>query len=238
MKDVLKSTRAGVDSFHDLVYKEALELASSVNVNELIPRFASRQQHRQNTPAASPEEYYKRVLTIPILDFLVTELDIRFNHTSSHNIVEFMLLLPSQLSTCTTVVTKRQLSNILDMYADDFPSVMSFDAELKLWHRKWEKENDLAKKLNNPEKVLIHTDKDYFPHIYTLFHIMATLPVTSCECERSISMLKLTKSSLRSTTTEDRLNGLLMVQCHRDISLDADEVVTKYAHSQPRRMEL
>ena len=150
--------------------------------------------------------------------------------------MEFILLLPPQLSTCTTVVTKRQLSNILDMYVD-VPCVMSFDAELKLWHRKWEKENDLAKKLNTPEKVVIHTDKDYFPNIYTLFHAMATLPVTSCECERSISMLKLTKSSLRSTTTEDRLNGLLMVQCHRDI-LDADEVVTKFAHSQPRRMEL
>ena len=209
-----------------------------MNVNESIPRFASRQQHRQNTPSANPKEYYKLVLTIPILDFLVNELDIRFNHTSSHNIVEFMLLLPSQLSTCTTVVTKRQLSNILDMYADDLPSVMSFDSQLKLWHRKWEKENDLAKKLNTPEKVLKHTDKNYFPNIYTLFHIMATLPVTSCEGERSISMLKLTKSSLQSTTTEDRLNGLLMVQCHRDISLDADEVVKKFAHSQPHRMEL
>ena len=109
VKDVLKSTRAGVDSFHDLVYKEALELASSVNVNESIPRFASREQHRQNTPAASPREYYKRVLTIPILDFLVTELDIRFDNTTSHNIVEFMFLLPSQLSTCTTVVMKQQL---------------------------------------------------------------------------------------------------------------------------------
>ena len=168
----------------------------------------------------------------------MTELDIRFDNTTSHNIVEFMLLLPSQLSTCTTVVTKQQLSNILDMYADNLPRVMSFDAVLQLWHRKCEKETDLAKKLNTPEKVLIHTDKYYFPNIYIIFLIMATLPVTSCECERSISMLKLTKPSLRSTTTDDRLNGLLMMQCRRDISLDADEVVTKSSHCQPRRMEL
>jgi len=51
-------------------------------------------------------------------------------------------------------------------------------------------------------------------------------------------MLKLAKSSLRSTTTEDHLNGLLMMQCHRDVRLDADEVVTKFSQYQPRRMGL
>ena len=66
---------------------------------------------------------------------------------------------------------------------------------------------------------------------------MATLPATSCECERSVRMLKLAKSSLGSTMTEDRFNGLTM-QCHRDARLDADEVATKFSQYQPRRMGL
>ena len=171
-----------------------------------------------------------------MLDFLTTELNSRFDAATSHNIAEFMHLLPSQQA--TSALQKQQLSHILDVYADDLPCIRSLDAELQLWHRKWEVEDSLAKELGTPEKVLVHIDRDFFPNISTLFHIMATLPVTSCECERSVSMLKLAKSSLRSTTTEDRLNGLLMMQCHRDVRLDADEVVTKFSQYQPRRMGL
>ena len=70
-----------------------------------------------------------------------------------------------------------------------------------------------AKQLVTPTKALSFVDKDYFPNIYVILVILATLPVTSCECERSISMLKLLKTSLRSTMGNDRLNGLaLMLQ--------------------------
>jgi len=70
----------------------------------------------------------------------------------------------------------------------------------------------IAQELNTPEKVLAHTDYDHFPNIHTLIVIVATLPITSCECERSISMLKLLKTTLRSTMTENRLNGLALLQ--------------------------
>ncbi len=170
-----------------------------------------------------------------MLDFLITELDSRFDDAASLNITELMHLLPSQLA--TSVVQHQQLSHILGMYSDDLPCIRSLVAELQLWHRKWEMEASLANKLNTPEKVLLNIKASF--QILALYSIiMATLPVTSCECERSISMLKLAKSSLRNTTTEVRLNGLLIMQCHRDVSLDADEVVTKFSQNQPRRMEL
>ena len=86
-----------------------------------------------------------------------------------------------------------------------------------------------AQELNTPEKVLAHTN------IHTLIVIVATLPITSCECERSISMLKRVKTPLRSTMTENRLNGLAMLY-HRDIPITADEVVKKFVHSHPRRL--
>ena len=45
--------------------------------------------------------------------------------------------------------------------------------------------------LNTPEKALKQLDKDLYPNIYTLLTFAATVLVTSCECERSISMLRL-----------------------------------------------
>ena len=97
---------------------------------------------------------------------------------------------------------------------------------------------ELAEDLNTPVKALPHADKDYFPNIRTLMLIMVTVPITSCECERSFSLLRLVKSTLRTTMTEDRLNGLALMQCHQDINVDPDEIVEEFARSHPRRMEL
>ena len=53
--------------------------------------------------------------------------------------------------------------------------------------------------------------------------IMATILITSLECERSISLLRLIKTSLRSTMGQDRLNGLAILQCHLNTELTPEE---------------
>ena len=102
----------------------------------------------------------------------------------------------------------------------------------------WARDQERALDIDTPEKCLKEVDSDYFPNISTLINIMATLPVTSCECERSISMLKLTKTSLRSTMTQERLNGLAMMQYHRDMNIDPQDVVTEFSQRHLRRMQL
>ena len=42
------------------------------------------------------------------------------------------------------------------------------------------------------------------------------LPVTTCESERVFSKLQRTLTSIRSTMTQDRLEALLLLQCHRE----------------------
>ena len=51
-------------------------------------------------------------------------------------------------------------------------------------------------------------------------------------------MLRLVKTALRSTMTESRLNGLAMLQYHRDINIGADEVVKEFVQRHPRRLML
>lgn len=51
-------------------------------------------------------------------------------------------------------------------------------------------------------------------------------------------MLRLVKSALRSSMAEDRLNGLAMMQYHRDVSLYADEVVREFSQRHPHRLLL
>ena len=66
---------------------------------------------------------------------------------------------------------------------------------------------------------------------------MATLPVTSCECERSISLLRLVKNCLRTTMSEERLNGLALMQYYHDIPIDPEEIVTEFVRDS-RRIDL
>lgn len=197
VKSSLERNRSEIDVFHDRVYDAVLVLAQSVGIDESSPRISSRQQHRQNVPADNTKEYYKRTLTIPILDHLISELDERFDADSSLVVVEFMELLPSTIiGHDQSHLQLSKLTNLVSCYENDLPSSRALDTELDMWENKWRSEHLLARELDTPEKVIRHIDQDYYPNICVLFQIMVTLPVTSCECERSISMLRLIKTHL------------------------------------------
>jgi hypothetical protein len=65
-----------------------------------------------------------------------------------------------------------------------------------------------------------------------------TLPITSCENERSVSSLRRLKTYLQSTMAEDSLNGLALLHIHRSIELDVERVIDLFARRQTRRMAL
>lgn len=72
----------------------------------------------------------------------------------------------------------------MQLYENDLPSPATFNAELNiLWSQKWSVDQHKAAELNTPEKALAYADNDFYPNIWTLLQIMASLPVTSCECE-------------------------------------------------------
>ncbi len=74
VKEVIRGVRSRVDDFHSLVYQDVLALSESVDVTECAPRRAGRQQHRSSAPSDNVSDYYKRNLTIPVLNHLTSEL--------------------------------------------------------------------------------------------------------------------------------------------------------------------
>ena len=62
----------------------------------------------------------------------------------------------------------------------------------------------------------------------------------TCETERSNSQLKLLKTYLRSTMTEERLSALAVIKVHRSMieDLNFDQLVVEFANKHPRRMTL
>ena len=88
--------RNSVDSYHDLWYKEALQLADQVGIEESKQRTVGRQTTRSNTPFEDISEYYKRVITIPLIDHLNASLQARFD-TDSVNVYKGLSIVATKL---------------------------------------------------------------------------------------------------------------------------------------------
>ena len=63
-------------------YQQFKHVADGIGAVPAIPGIAARKIHRNNVPAATPNDYYRRALAIPLLDTLITELDFWFNKVS------------------------------------------------------------------------------------------------------------------------------------------------------------
>ena len=57
---------------------------------------------------------------------------------------------------------------------------------------------------------------DCFPNISIAYRILFTVPVTVASAERSFSKLKLLKNYLRSSMSQERLNGLATICIEKD----------------------
>ena len=64
-------------------------------------------------PSSNISDYYKRILTIPMLDHLITELDMRFDKETISIIVECIQLMPSEIVNSNTTISEPDFSNLL-----------------------------------------------------------------------------------------------------------------------------
>ena len=121
----------------------------------------------------------------------------------------------------------------------DLPSPNSISPELLMWEPYWRTEfkGILPSSISQTLKMT-HPVISSFPNVYAALRVLATIPVTSCECKRAVSVLRRLKTYLRSTMKQKILNGLSLMSIHRDIELDFENIVTRFATQHPRKMEL
>jgi hypothetical protein len=81
---------------------------------------------------------------------------------------------------------------------------------------------------------------DCFPNATIAYRVLLTIPVTVASAERSFSKLKLLKSYLRSTMTQERLNDLAMIALESDIleKIDYKSIIEDFISRNPTRMRL
>lgn len=110
-------------------------------------------------------------------------------------------------------------------------------SEIESWQIFWKnfviKEKKLPVKI---EIVLNHCNSTVFEHLNTALSILSVWPVSVATAERSFSSLRRLKTWLRSTTTQQRLNGLALMHMNRNIDLNINDVIDKFAQKKSRKL--
>jgi hypothetical protein len=79
-----------------------------------------------------------------------------------------------------------------------------------------------------------------FPNASIAYRVLLTIPVTVASAERSFSKLKLLKSYMRTTMTQQRLNDLATISLESEVleKIDYKDIIEDFISKNPQRMML
>lgn len=199
-----------------------------------MPRITGRQTQRQNVPAESPEEYFKKSIYIPLLDYVLSDLKERLSQDVL-NLFNLRVVLPSANQSSDYKATLEKVTkfywNLLER-----PNLTAVAQEYLLWTQLWKRRLEEGGKLpNSVMEALDSCDAEMYPTIEKLLRILASLPVSAATAERSFSTLRRLKTWLRSNMGEDRLTGLALLNIHRDIQIDPESIIIKFSKKKRRQ---
>jgi len=241
LKSALAAMQNDIDNQHHDLYTRAVAKAEEIDIEPCMPRINQRQIYRANAPAATPEDYYRVNLTTVFLGHVVQQINTRFHPEQVNSYCKGLYIIPGKVLD-NPVTWKAEVKDFCQEYQRDIPNILGLDAELFMWENKWENHfiNNTGH-IQAPETIkdtLQYVDKQGYPNVYTILQILATLPVTSSTCERSISAMRNLKTYLRNTMSEDRFNGLALMYAHRELELPIDTIIDMFANLHPRRMKM
>ena len=216
-----------------------MEMRQQVGTEPSLTRRCGRQHHRENIPADTPAQYYRRTISIPFADHLLTEIDARFN-TMHLTVLQGLCLVPTVLLTVPPDVAKEKVIHFGQMYKEDLDSSGSVQSELLPWRTTWMQKLSTSGQQSLPSTAIpaLQEASCMFPNIQILLKVLCTMPVTMCTSERSHSGLKWIKTNFWSTMDNKRLIGLALLHLHQKIPVDATAVLDEFAWRHARKMEM
>jgi len=188
----------------------------------------------------SADQNFKIHTYFVILDSFVNVLNHRFEDFSN-TVQKFECLDPKKYFFEKKVNEKsiNQLKKLSDIYQIDIDQddlVLEYKSFSSVYYHLNKDCEDIS--TNDVLKFMITNDMiSSYPNLSTLYKIFYTLPVSSATAERSFSRLKLIKTFLRSTITEEKLSNLAILSIEKCTAekIDFDKVIETFAQMKNRR---
>ena len=121
------------------MYQKALSLSELVGGSEEHPRVCSRQRNRENYPAESAAQYWKRTVEIPFLDITCSELKSRFTKEKRAH-YELCALIPQVIMSMSEKTTIELAQVLHEKWGHLMPLPSSFKSELFQWMNHWKQQ--------------------------------------------------------------------------------------------------
>ena len=137
MTEPLKQVRENIDSSHSRWFETVSKMCNEVGTTPLMPRICGGQRHRASILAYNPSEYFRRTVTAPILDHLLSELDKRFS-SNQKTTFQGLYLGPSILVTEDLATVSSVVMKVGELYA--VPNMSSLSGEIHNWYTKGKSE--------------------------------------------------------------------------------------------------
>lgn len=244
VKRETNTVRAFLEDFRQngLVASEtdAREIAEALDIERIFPAKRKRKTTRQflyegqEETQSSPEEHFRRDFFLPLVDTALCSLNDRFNKLA--NVFDLYGFLFSKEEMNNTIQNGtleqkcRKLEQELhDLDADDL--ILEVRAAY----------NAFPDDVSSPREMLDYIYKeqllDLYANLSIALRLLLTLPLTVASGERSFSALKLIKTYLRSTVSQDRLSGLALISIEHRVrrSLDLEDMATAFAQTKARK---
>jgi hypothetical protein len=178
-------------------------------------------------------------LTIPLFDKFVTDITFRFGENAI-TAYQGLAILPSRVVSNnifkSSLTWEKQFLAFANAYQLDLPYFERLDGEIEAWKADWK-----SSKIKPPDSLsqtLQLVDFPGYENIKESLKILATLPITSCECERSFSSLRLLKTFNRTTMCDERLDELALIYIHQEKEPDLHRISQKFFSMKNRRNDL
>lgn len=240
---VLKNQRINCNEEFSIIFATASDVLSKLDVRIELPRITlKRQMNRANIPCSTPEEYYRRSIYIPMLDSVICDLETRFS-AETFSSCELTSLLPKNILNLNAELLASTVKSFCNSYGDLLNATPGLEsallAEIRLWKEKWSRssKNTSVAIPVSVEEALQNCDEDLYTLVNSLLKILLTLPVSVASAERSFSSLRRLKTWLRNHMGQERLTGLALMNAHREIEVDVDKVIDRFAKIVNRRLE-
>ncbi|KAL7586586.1 hypothetical protein Lser_V15G38154 [Lactuca serriola] len=174
----------------------------------------------------SPQESFRIQYFVYIIDQTIGSFERRFEQYKQYeDIFRFLftteklkLMNTSELKSCCKNMENRlQNGHISDINADDLFN------KLKLLQKHLPVEHNTTNEILNFLKMM-----NTYPVSCLAYRILLTVPITVASAEKSFSKLKLLKSYLRSTMSQERLNALALISIENEFLENIDYEILQF----------